>query len=86
MIEMSCKAILFLLILSSDCEGWWSSSNQKPSPSDAKGSSKKGSSGNSLQPRVNFEVLSAEEKFLAQANQYMDLSPLDLCHQKVKKR
>lgn len=77
---MLSKAILFLLILSRDCQGWWSSSRQ-PS-SDAKGNSK---GGNSMQSHVKFEVLSAEDKFLAQAKQYMDLSPLDLCHQKVKR-
>lgn len=83
---MLCKTILFLLILSGDCQGWWSSSNQRASPNDAEGNSEGRNSGNAKQTRVNFEVLSAEEKFLAQAKQYMDLSPLDLCHQKVPRK
>lgn len=33
-------------------------------------------------PRVPFEMMSADEKFLAEARQ-LDLSPLDSCHYKV---
>lgn len=33
---------------------------------------------------VAFEMASAEQKFLAEAQQYLDLSPLEACQHKVR--
>ena len=68
---------LFLLI-SPISKGWWIFSD--PQISSGKETQKEGQKSQKI---ANFEVLDAEDKFLAIAKEYLDLPALDRCQHKV---
>ena len=72
--SLSC-ALVLMCLLPLAVSGWWpfssGDSNEAIQPEQASlGGSKK---------VAQFEMMSAEQKFLSEAQQFLDLSPLDKC-------
>ena len=76
--SLSCASVVFVLVCSLPlvANGWWPFSSEVSSESaqlpaeQAPERSKK---------PAQFEMMSAEQKFLSEAQQFLDLSPLDQC-------
>ena len=73
---VSCRVLLSLCLLPGVVFCWWPFSTQKEpeEPSRHVGIPRKAAS---------FEMMSAEQKFLSDAQQFLDLTPLDQCLHRV---
>lgn len=72
--------VLLLLLLMAPADAWWPFSDEEVEEEEKDASQ---GSGGSLIP---FEVKTAEQKFLEEAQQLLNLSPLDQCQHRVSGR
>ena len=75
---------LFFLSLSGGCHGWWPfSTSQEPAEASSRPQIAEGEEKQVRHVPAKFEVATAEQKFLAEAQKYMELSALEKCQHAV---
>ena len=76
---MMLRGCLCLALLVTACSCWWPFSDDSPEAT----ASPEPSAQLETRTAVPFEMMTAEQKFLAQAQQFLDLPPLDKCQNQV---
>ena len=70
--------LVVLFVLLPLCMGWWTVEEDRKKETHSETSSSENTN-----KMVPFEVMTAEQKFLQEANHLLNLSPLDSCQHKV---
>ena len=63
--------------------GWWPFSDSEPAPTVQQAQLPQTRGEDQVKAPAKFEVSNAEQKFLAEAHSYLNLSPLEKCQHSV---
>ena len=74
------KAVIIFLLLISLTSGWWPFDDDEEEEEVIVSSNTQLPKGGGMVP---FEMKNADQKFLQEANQFLNLSPLDKCQHRV---